>query len=850
MIKKLIENFLPAVIFLSVLAVLFFIAPIGSNNITGFLTADSISINVSDSIESNTLLSGSIDLLLSESIPASSVLTVNFNNFIYEKPIKEILEQLSILYEETGEIITPINAKSSITLIYPSSGQQQTALKLPSGSTLDSIEMDIAGAQQSSQYPLFPYMDVDNDGLPEWQYFGSLLGFLPQNITPAGLSLTGTESITKIKDSTSNYYFCEVVNLPYSKDFLVHAKYSLYDAARTSGDLKAAILTLRNDQGTYYASGGGNNCDLPETASSAWKSCQVHFDNPIEGTSVICVYNSNAGNSDVDFYKISNDQSVKSTALVCDQPISGESQCTTITSNDDFYILASPANYSKRLSSSTKFSDGFTQYPIELALNSYLESCYSDDCAVPIKIYSNSPGQIKLSNLKVSYTINSLSKEESNFYDVQYSPSKINSIDNTDLSGYILSVPLELFNLQSPTPVLDSEIHNLVVSLDSISATKAINVTKVFDIASISDAEKAKALSERLQNINSKESELLRIAGLDLSSSISELNDFQSQIDLIVQSDKTPSQKELEIANILSSMESSLTDVPVSVKPIESISDIFAAEPDDVTEEVLLENQNKLDLYNFQEEVSVKVSATAYELEKYSGVKETKTLIKKTVSASIPNAYIFEIIPKSIASDVNQITFSLTPEVVNADPIVRWFYPSLSQESLTYLVNGNAMPYINNIKTLVVPENIPVKQKAVCGDNVCSYVTVDGERRYIETAETCPVDCKSKIPWGLIIFLTLLGIIGVYYINYYRGKYAFKEITGGLFNSKTDYNNLLKYIEVSQKQGLSKDKIEAKLAEKGWEKQQIAYVFRHLSKAVVKEKTNILEAVKKLFKRK
>lgn len=849
MIKKVIENYLPAIIFVSVLAVLFLLAP----GLKGITSNAVLEIVTADSAEGNSQLAGSIDLLLTEPVLSTSKVKVEFNNQVYEKPLKEVLDDLAISYEETGELITPTNPKSSITLIFPSAGQQQSALKLPAGATIDTIEMDVAGQAYNNEYPYFPYMDVDGDGKPEWQYFGSLVGFLQQNITPAGLTLSGSEGTTKIQDSITNYYFCELINLPYSKDFRVNAKYSLYDASRTTGNLKAAILGLSTAQGSYDATGGGNNCDLAEpSTTSAWKSCEIHFDNPIQGDNLVCIYNSNAGNSGQDFYKISNDQSTKSTAFVCDQPISGQSQCTQITSNDDFYVLVSPANYSKRLASLTKFSDGFTQYPIELALNSYLESCPSSDCAVPIKINSGSKGQIKLSNLVVSYTTGSLSKEETNFYDVQYSPSVINSIDNTPLSqGYNFSIPLSLFDLTVPEPVSDFESYTLTASLDSLTQTKIINVTKIFNASELEETSKAGVLKSRLESINSKDSELLSLTGIDLSKSISELNDYQSQIDAIVQSDKLPSQKETEIAAILASMETSLTDVPISVMPLESVSDLFAAEPDDITDDILLPNQQKLDLYNYQKEVSVKISATAYDLIKYSGVKETKTLIKKTITASVPNAYIIEVIPKSAANDVNEITFSTNPDdILNPDPVVRWFYPSLASESITYLVNGNALSYINNIKTIVVPKNIPVKQKTVCGDNVCSYVTIDGKRRYIETAETCPVDCKSKTSWGWIIFLFLILILGVYYINWYRGKYSFKEITGGLFSSKTDYNNLYKYVETSLQQKVPKEKIEAKLSEKGWSRHQIAYVFRKIHQIGVKPKTNLLQGIKSLFKKK
>ncbi|MDP4012927.1 MAG: hypothetical protein Q8R00_04970, partial [Candidatus Nanoarchaeia archaeon] len=551
--------------------------------------------------------------------------------------------------------------------------------------------------------------------------------------------------------------------------------------------------------------------------------------------------------------KLSNDQAKASTSFTCDYPISGQSVCKKITTNDDFYIQVKAGEYNKELKSQVKLSSGFTQNPMELALNSYLENCVTTDCAVPIKINSESKGKIKLTDLVVKYTLDSLGKEENNFYDSQITPSVITHLDGTAIeSGYNLSVPLSVLGAETPIPSGDTQNYSILVSLDDISDTKSLKVNKVFNISELDVETKASKVKEKLEILNNEQSEVLGLTGnrLLVTNAISDLNEYQAQIDEIIASTLPPSEKESQIKKILSGMESVILDVPVSIRPTETVTDIFKAEPEDISDAVKLPGQSNIDLYTYQDKVSIKISATAYELEKYSGVKETKTLIKKTVTANIQGAYIVEVIPKSIAASVSEISFSSTPEIINSDPIVRWKYSILNTESISYLVEGNAMGFINQIKTLVVPESIPVSEKATCGNNICEFVTLNREKVWLETPESCPVDCAKKWPWGWLILLLIVLIAGIYYINWYRGKYAFKEITGGLFASKTDYKNLYNYIKATIIQKITKDKVQPKLEDRGWTKQQIDYIYRKLQRDLSGKKFSLIQGFKDIFKKK
>ncbi|MBU0963097.1 MAG: hypothetical protein KKD48_04300, partial [Nanoarchaeota archaeon] len=89
------------------------------------------------------------------------------------------------------------------------------------------------------------------------------------------------------------------------------------------------------------------------------------------------------------------------------------------------------------------------------------------------------------------------------------------------------------------------------------------------------------------------------------------------------------------------------------------------------------------------------------------------------------------------------------------------------------------------------------------------------------------------------IFLVLLIAGGVYYINFYHGKYNFKEVANlisvklakrRLFTNQQDMINLEKYVKTSLANNMKEDRIRLILTNKGWSKKQMDYAFAKLKK--------------------
>ena len=113
--------------------------------------------------------------------------------------------------------------------------------------------------------------------------------------------------------------------------------------------------------------------------------------------------------------------------------------------------------------------------------------------------------------------------------------------------------------------------------------------------------------------------------------------------------------------------------------------------------------------------------------------------------------------------------------------------------------------------------------------------TADGDKIYLETSISCPEDCARKIPWLYIILLLIFLGAGIWYINFYRGRFKLRTITEKrLFKSKVDYKNLYGYVKKAKKEGFMKDEITNTLIKKGWTKEQISFIFKKLEPKFIK----------------
>ena len=234
------------------------------------------------------------------------------------------------------------------------------------------------------------------------------------------------------------------------------------------------------------------------------------------------------------------------------------------------------------------------------------------------------------------------------------------------------------------------------------------------------------------------------------------------------------------------------------------------------------ETSFKEGLLNYQSDITINGEARLVHIRYLSGTESTFILVKKQVTSSKSlSGKIYEYIKGNV--DVKDL---LTEgyEAVSSNTLYRWPIG----KDIYYTLNSSDIAIATDLKTFVLP---PLKDLEItggvgegfnCGNSICNYA---------EDEASCPEDCKAKYPIGFIIFLIVLAIAGVYYINFYHGPFNFKTFKQdikklfrkkpSLFKDKKDLVNLITYIRKSVSRGLTAQQIKYILKQKGWTDPQI-----------------------------
>ncbi len=242
---------------------------------------------------------------------------------------------------------------------------------------------------------------------------------------------------------------------------------------------------------------------------------------------------------------------------------------------------------------------------------------------------------------------------------------------------------------------------------------------------------------------------------------------------------------------------------------------------------LIFEYQNGIDVSNVVKELNIRF---------FNGGNEKIFLVDKKISSTKTISEIIELIPKSLLYNFGDIELISSGAVL--DNILKF-----SGDEAKYIIKNNEIGIkdLLKIKTLAIPDLARINiQKVipVCGDGKCHYNAeflvneADLTNRYY-----CKEDCEKGINWILVIVLVAIGILGVYYINFYKGKYNFQELITlisakkkKLFASKQDLINLMGYITKSLEKGFKREEVRRTLFSKGWTKEQIDYAFKELEK--------------------
>lgn len=785
----------------------------------------------------NEYIEGDLALIFEGPIPSSTTVRVRFDDTDKTYTIKEFLSLFNLIYRESDIAIEATNPTTVKTLIFSAAGSQNFAFKIPKGSEVTTTSMSITGMESGngSSYPQNPSLDVGVDGTKEWEYFGGLAGFSNTSIYPASLS-TADEG-TPLDINTNLTYHCEIINIPSTKDIQVSAKYK---RVNDGGDLRAVIFSYTTSPETAY--GGSDFCDLPESTTLDWHSCNIEFSTPIQGNHLVCV-RSFTGQG-LTFYELSRDSTSASSSYNCEYSPYTPIECVQRSFND-FFIRINEGEYATGLEGATDISEWATQYDFNASLTDYLSTCTPDAdgyyCVVPVEASSSSGGKLYFSNLVINYIEPDLtSSHTEQFYDVSQLSNTIYEMNGSNMSNLTLTVSLSDFSLQTPTILNDSLSATLYVTVTPGPQEQA--TVMVISTELPSEVEDTEAFINSTKNYlttittDPNTQDILSILALDdpINSALTTLAEYETEIATLKSSNLSKSEKTSQSTIIATKVNNLVINLPKRITVTEIVKDMMIVEPEDIINDILSPEQRsmevKQEIYQLQNNVNINLEAKVFDITPFSGSTETKTLVKKSIVSRVQNAYIIELIPKTIASSVSNINIKTEGyEIIEDDPILKW--PITGETTkIVYIVPDNILANIDDTKTVVIPEIVKIKPKISykCGDGNCTIP--------FENEENCPEDCQPQISQSaktFIIVIAVVSIMGLIFLNFYKGKVSegIKSLfqkKQPLFASDADLNNLRGYVQNALNQKVSKKEIINVLLKKGWTQKQINFVFKHL----------------------
>lgn len=708
--------------------------------------------------------------------------------------------------------------------------------------TFESLDLDVSGS--GSPAPKMPYLDFGADGSIEWQFFGDLNGYSSEFTLSDTLTENDDGEII-LTDDGSNYW-CEKINLPYTRDVQVYAKLEELDVGE---NITATIVQLSDPGCMDNCDGYGGQyvCDLePEGAGFDYYSCDVNMGYAIEGEFLVCIYNNVAGSGSTQQAKLRIEGNNPNSAYICS--FTGDKYVCNSDGSDDFLIKIKSGSYTEVLNGQANFMAGLVNsYEAFMdVLNNEIENCdelTDGKCAIPLEVGSLSEGIMSVNNLNMEYNTGSGLKSTDQFYmGMSSDPGRIIEVGSLDLENLSGS---ELFEMSTSglflfTPfVNESGTYDLKLSLDPGPFTN-LDIEIESNSSGNSGADSESLIREYIDFLNLQQtsySDVLESFGLaeEVDSALSDLNGYLNTLNSLNSSNQT----EFDDFNdgLNDELDALLTELPRSINVLSELESVVIIEPNDVTLDIADSEEDRLNAYYVQEDFTVNSVAKFVQVELFEGSTFEGTTVIKTVDGQGSNYYVYEIIPASIvlnSDDVSIDSFNLFSE--GDSSIFRQEVSSLNGLSYSYFVESDISSGIEELKTILIPKSgiAPRGQESVpvCGDNKCAILEVDGERIYLEDAISCPEDCAKKVNWSgilIVFFIGLLIIIAVtVYFRFFKSGAGSKGETRKVaqFASPGDEEKLRKYITSSLKSGISRDKIVKTLLERGWKKEQVDYAFK------------------------
>lgn len=743
-----------------------------------------------------------------------------------EKTLASALTNASFTFEEAAPTKNATNPESSKTLSFSNGGEKSVAIKADLYSEFLSLDMDMAGAGSNTLSDV--KIDIGNDGTIDWYYLGAKSGFSSEYTKPKGIADSGGQSML-ITDNTTMY--CQVIDLPFAKDFQIYAWYKTLNSA---GNSTAAIISMSSEEEPIYLDPFVLECDLPENSDFSWGSCTIDStDYGLHGNYMVCIYSTNG--TDIETYDVKAAEGPSETAHTCQRTGESAGECQLQPKNPQIKVKA--GTYQKTLSGTVEFTSwDYEAEAVKNAVNAITESspagiCNDIACTIELRFIANNSGTITLSNLDFKYKSGGATSRATEFYDIESEQAYIGKIskagENITLPAEAtIEIPLEVFGLKAPAAVITTANTGTVeATFGTMFANATVTIGAGGAAASPSTAggmaEETRAALTAINAMTGDAQVALKILGIDkdITAVLEEISNISSSAS--------------DTAALRAQIETLRENLPKEVTLGSSVKDFQIIEPNDITRDVAPAEQ-KNDVYLAQEKAQVKASITTVSLKLFSGQIKKYALVKKEVIAkqALGKFDMFEVIDKSVADSASDIVFETTPTaIVQEDPIVKWFVSgglgSGAKQEQRYVVKTEFDVPIEKVKTIIVPSEeaetpIDGEPESVCGDGICTVP--------LEDEAVCPEDCSSGTPWALIIIIIIICLALAGYLLFYKGKYSFWNLTKRKkpFSTPAELESVKSFIRTSREKGMDDSVTKSRLAEKGWKEEQIKFAFAEM----------------------
>ncbi len=702
-------------------------------------------------------------------------------------------------------------------------------------------------------------IDILRDGQKEWISYVASENFGQENYG----CFIGTSGMSKA--NIANIPYCQRIRLSKTPETDIGA----YVEEVTPG------VGLVNFDMTIAKTDGSRSASCPTSASESGRVSCIPINFPIneDGDYHVCIKTSSS--MDINKYKIAYEQT---------SPC-GFTGTFEGVYDYDFEIFARPKMYAANanfyLDDDGLIGAGSPVSNIEQYLESYIADTYnnncSNDCIIPIEIFSGVQQQLNITELSLSYVIK-ISDTTHNIYEVSVSPSRMSSpgFQKLYLTDAGFEVPAEYGNHTFSLSLNSEELFSENIVVVPIAGIKSLNPTKT----AIKYPTKFTILLNQTQNISQYlwkfgDGNSQTTATNSVTYTYNTVGEYKMTV-TIVDSKARNSSKEFSITvgpastivpDLLSQAETSLAYIK------SQIANFSAFEQKALDYSLKLEEIGA-DITRLKSSISGASSEAQYEavLGELLEMKIPISLAKTAYSEGISFYPKGEVIDMGIVKKIGGGDYETNKEDEYKEAVLAWeqantntvlVYSEISSIYSDYeepflrtfdisVTNSNqAQAYliIKSMDNLLFKEDyseieedgyfyIPLNQG---GNNFVFSTTEDVDFislpafvspaiSQLSLAEWTPLTPEGGLKrWILFIIIVVLIILAALCIWIFLQMWYKRKYENFLFKNRNNLYNLMNYIGNEKKKGTSEKQMAEKLRKAGWNSEQTRYALRKYS---------------------